>query len=81
MDFVVLSSAPRLYVLDTERGAELSTDHTVGGELDPIEREAFVQTWEYLKANWEHLEDPVCQVFNSHLWKNFSLTPGEDRDM
>lgn len=49
MDFVVLSSAPRLYVLDTlvKRGEELSTDHVVGGELDQMAGEAVVQTGEF----------------------------------
>ncbi len=35
-----------------------------------------------VRVNWEHLAaDPVRGVFTSHLWKNFSLIPGEAGDM
>ncbi|XP_050923558.1 scavenger receptor cysteine-rich type 1 protein M160-like, partial [Lates calcarifer] len=35
-----------------------------------------------VRVNWEHLaEDPVHEIFNSHLWKHFSHIPGEVGDI
>ncbi|KAI3362795.1 hypothetical protein L3Q82_001659 [Scortum barcoo] len=48
IDFVIVSSDLRPYVLDTrvKRGAELSTDQPPGGELDPLAEEEVGQTWQ-----------------------------------
>ncbi|KAI3357120.1 hypothetical protein L3Q82_015585, partial [Scortum barcoo] len=48
IDFVVVSSDLRPYVLDTrvKRGAELSTDHHLVVELDPLAEEEVGQTWQ-----------------------------------
>uniref|UniRef100_A0A8C6Q6A0 Reverse transcriptase domain-containing protein n=1 Tax=Nothobranchius furzeri TaxID=105023 RepID=A0A8C6Q6A0_NOTFU len=77
IDFVVVSSDLRPYVLDTrvKRGAELSTDHHL------------VVSWirwqgkmprrpgrpkHIVRVCWEHLaEEPVKTVFNSHLRQSF----------
>uniref|UniRef100_A0A8C6MIB8 Endonuclease/exonuclease/phosphatase domain-containing protein n=1 Tax=Nothobranchius furzeri TaxID=105023 RepID=A0A8C6MIB8_NOTFU len=81
IDFVVVSSDLRPYVLDTrvKRGAELSTDHHL------------VVSWirwqgnmprrpgrpkRMLRICWEHLaEEPVKTVFNSHLRQSFDRVP------
>lgn len=87
IDFVVVSSDLRPYVLDTrvKRGAELSTDHHLvvswikwPGRLPdrPGKPKRVV------RVNWERLaEAPVRKVFNSHLRRNFSRIPGEAGDM
>uniref|UniRef100_A0A8C6NR40 Endonuclease/exonuclease/phosphatase domain-containing protein n=1 Tax=Nothobranchius furzeri TaxID=105023 RepID=A0A8C6NR40_NOTFU len=77
IDFVVISSDPRPFVLDTrvKRGAELSTDHHL------------VVSWirwqgkmpcrpgrpkRIVRVCWERLaEEPVKTVFNSHLRQSF----------
>ncbi|KAI3360829.1 hypothetical protein L3Q82_013054 [Scortum barcoo] len=48
IDFVLVSSDLRPYVLDTwvKRGAELSTDHHLVDELDPLAEEEVGQTWQ-----------------------------------
>ncbi|KAI3358283.1 hypothetical protein L3Q82_003281 [Scortum barcoo] len=48
IDFVVVSSDLRLYVLDTwvKRGAELSSRSPPGGELDLLAEEEVGQTWQ-----------------------------------
>ena len=66
IDFVVVSSELRLYVLDTQakRGAELSP---AGGEFDPLAGEE-ARPKQVGRVCWECLaEDPVKMVFNSHL--------------
>uniref|UniRef100_A0A8C6LYC9 Endonuclease/exonuclease/phosphatase domain-containing protein n=1 Tax=Nothobranchius furzeri TaxID=105023 RepID=A0A8C6LYC9_NOTFU len=81
IDFVVVSSDLRPYVLDTrvKRGAELSTDHHL------------VVSWIRWQGNmprrpgrpkrivrvcWERLaEEPVKTVFNSHLRQSFDHVP------
>uniref|UniRef100_A0A8C2ZPF1 Reverse transcriptase domain-containing protein n=1 Tax=Cyclopterus lumpus TaxID=8103 RepID=A0A8C2ZPF1_CYCLU len=86
IDFVMVSSDLRPYVLDTrvKRGAELSTDHHLvvswirwwGSRLERPGKPKRV------RVNWERLaEDPVREVFNSHLRKNFSQIPREAGDM
>merc|ERR1712035_64070 len=73
IDFVVVSSDLRPYVLDTrvKRGAELSTDHHLvvswicwrRRKLDRLGRPKRV-----VRVCWEHLAEPsVRGVFNSHL--------------
>jgi len=87
IDFVIVSSDLRPYVLDTlvKRGAELSTDHHLvvswircrGSWLERLGKPKNV-----VRVNWERLvEDPVREVFNSHLWMNFSHIPREVGDM
>ena len=87
IDFVIVSSDLRPYVLDTrvKRGAELSTDHHLvvswirwrGSRLERPGKPKRV-----VRVNWERLaEDPVREVFNSHLRKNFSHIPREAGDM
>uniref|UniRef100_A0A8C6KHB6 Endonuclease/exonuclease/phosphatase domain-containing protein n=1 Tax=Nothobranchius furzeri TaxID=105023 RepID=A0A8C6KHB6_NOTFU len=81
IDFVVISSDLRPYVLDTrvKRGAELSTDHHL------------VVSWirwqgkmprrpgrprRIVRICWERLaEEPVKTVFNSHLRQRFDCVP------
>ncbi|XP_070409512.1 uncharacterized protein [Nothobranchius furzeri] len=81
IDFVVVSSDLRPYVLDTrvKRGTELSTDHHL------------VVSWirwqgkmprrpgrpkRIVKVCWEHLaEEPVKTVFNSHLRQSLDRVP------
>ncbi len=87
IDFEVVSSDLRLYVLDTQvkKGAELSTDHYL------------VVSWirwqgrlpdrpgkprQIVRGELECLaEDLVNRVFNSHPRKNFLLILGEAGDM
>jgi len=87
IDFVIISSDLRPYVLVTrvKRGAELSTDHHLvvswirWRESRP-ERPG--KPKRVVRVNWECLvEDPVWEVFNSHLWMNFSHIPREVGDM
>ncbi|KAI3352928.1 hypothetical protein L3Q82_019491 [Scortum barcoo] len=91
IDFVVVSSDLRPYVLDIDtrvkRGAELSTDQSPpGGELDPLAGEEVGQTWQtqtcIVRVCWERLAEPsVREVFNSHLRKSFSQIPREAGDI
>ncbi|KAL0200215.1 hypothetical protein M9458_003402, partial [Cirrhinus mrigala] len=87
IDFVVVSSDLRPYVLDTrvKRGAELSTDHQLvvswirwrGRKLDRLGRPKRT-----VRVCWESLaEPPVREVFNSHLWQSFNQIPREDGDI
>jgi len=82
IDFVIVSSD-----LDTrvKRGAELSTDHHLvvswirwrGSRLERPGKPKRV-----VLVKWERLvEDPVWEVFNSHLRMNFSHIPREVGDM
>ncbi|KAI3369614.1 hypothetical protein L3Q82_025324 [Scortum barcoo] len=83
IDFVVVSSDLRPYVLDTrvKRGAELSTDHHLvvswlrwqRRKLDRPGRPKRI-----VRVCWERLAEPsVREVFNSHLRKSFSQIPRE----
>ncbi len=83
IDFVVVSSGLRPYVLDTrvKRGAELSTDHHLvvswirwrGRKLDRLGRPKST-----IRVCWERLaESPVRENFNSHLWRSFDRIPRE----
>ncbi|KAI3359986.1 hypothetical protein L3Q82_014318 [Scortum barcoo] len=85
IDFVVVSSDLRPYVLDTrvKRGAELSTDHHLvvswlrwqRRKLDRPGRPKHI-----VRVCWERLAEPsVREVFNSHLRKSFSQIPREAR--
>ncbi|KAL0152538.1 hypothetical protein M9458_052261 [Cirrhinus mrigala] len=87
IDFVVVSSDLRPYVLDTrvKRGAELSTDHHLvvswirwrGRKLDRLGRPKCT-----VRVCWESLaEPPVREVFNSHLRQSFNQIPREDGDI
>ena len=73
IDFVVILSDQRPYVLDSQakRGAELSTDHHLVGSWirwqgrEP-DRPGILK--QLVRVCWEPLaEDPVKMVFNSHL--------------
>ena len=87
IDFVVVSSDLRPYVLDTrvKRGAELSTDHHLvvswirwRGKLPrrPGRPKRVV------RVCWERLaEEPVRMIFNSHLRKSFACVPGVEEDI
>uniref|UniRef100_A0A671TUB9 Endonuclease/exonuclease/phosphatase domain-containing protein n=1 Tax=Sparus aurata TaxID=8175 RepID=A0A671TUB9_SPAAU len=77
IDFVVVSSDLRPYVLDTrvKRGAELSTDHHLvvswicwqDRKLDRLGRPKHI-----VRVCWERLaESSVGEVFNSHLRESF----------
>ena len=87
IDFVVVSSDLRLYVLDTrvKRGAELSTDHHLvvsrirwqGRKLDRPGRPKRI-----VRVCWERLAEPsVKEVFNSHLRESLDLIPREAGDI
>ncbi|KAI3365015.1 hypothetical protein L3Q82_000951 [Scortum barcoo] len=88
IDFVVVSSDLRPYVLDTrvKRGAELSTcnHHLVVSwirwqrrKLDRPGRPKRI-----VRVCWERLAEPsVREVFNSHLRKSFSQIPREAGDI
>ncbi|KAI3363290.1 hypothetical protein L3Q82_011913 [Scortum barcoo] len=87
IDFVVVSSDLRPYVLDTrvKRGAELSTDHHLvvswirwqRRKLDRPGRPKCI-----VRVCWERLAEPsVREVFNSHLRKSFSQIPREAGDI
>ena len=77
IDFVVMSSDLRPYVLDTlvKRGDELSTDHHLevsrirwqGRKLDRPGRPKRI-----VRVCWERLAEPsVREVFNSHLRESY----------
>ncbi|XP_076588427.1 uncharacterized protein LOC143321733 [Chaetodon auriga] len=87
IDFVVVSSDLRRYVLDkwVKRGAELSTDHhLVVSWIRWQERK-----WDRLgrpkctvRVCWERLAEPaVREVFNSHLQESFDQIPREVGDI
>ncbi|GAA6095909.1 receptor-type tyrosine-protein phosphatase F-like, partial [Tachysurus ichikawai] len=87
IDFVVVSSDLRPYVLDTrvKRGAELSTDHHLvvswiqwrGRKLDRLGRPKRT-----VRVCWERLaESPVREIFNSSLWQSFNQIPREVGDI
>uniref|UniRef100_A0AAY5K1H3 Endonuclease/exonuclease/phosphatase domain-containing protein n=1 Tax=Esox lucius TaxID=8010 RepID=A0AAY5K1H3_ESOLU len=87
IDFVVVSSDLRPYVLDTrvKRGAELSTDHHLvvswirwrGRKLDRLGRPKLT-----VRVCWERLaESPVREIFNSHLRQSFDWIPKEAGDI
>ncbi len=86
INFVVISSDLRPYVLDTrvKRGAELSTDHHLvvswirwrGRKLDRLGRPKRT-----VRVCWERLaESPVREIFNSHLRRSFDRIPREVGD-
>ena len=86
IDFVVVSSDLRPYVLDTrvKRGAELSTNHHLvvssirlrGRKLDRLGRPKRI-----VRVCWECLaESPVRKVFNFHLQESFDQIPREAGD-
>ena len=81
IDFIIVSSDLRPYVLDTrvKRGAELSTDHHLvvswirwqGRKPDRRGRPK-----RGVRVCWERLaEDPAKMVFNSHLRRSFDHIP------
>ncbi|KAI3373289.1 hypothetical protein L3Q82_006586 [Scortum barcoo] len=75
IDFVVVSSDLRPYVLDTR-----------GGELDPLAEEELTdrpgRPKRIVRVCWERLAEPsVREVFNSHLRKSFSQIPREAGDI
>ncbi len=83
IDFVVVSSDVRPYVLDiwVRRGAELSTDHHLvvswirwwGRKLDRLGRPKRT-----VRVCWERLaESPIREIFNSHLRRSFDRIPRE----
>ncbi|KAI3356861.1 hypothetical protein L3Q82_003510 [Scortum barcoo] len=87
IDFVVVSSDLRPYVLDTrvKRGLSLSTDHHLvvswlrwqRRKLDRPGRPKRI-----VRVCWERLAEPsVREVFNSHLRKSFSQIPREAGDI
>ncbi|KAI3363510.1 hypothetical protein L3Q82_012113 [Scortum barcoo] len=89
IDFVVVSSDLRPYVLDTrvKRGAELSTDHHlvvswIRWQRRKLDRPGQTQT-HIVRVCWERLaiEPSVREVFNSHLRKSFSQIPREAGDI
>ncbi|KAI3368073.1 hypothetical protein L3Q82_026892, partial [Scortum barcoo] len=87
IDFVVVSSDLRPYVLDTrvKRGAELSTDHHLVVSWIRWQRRKLDRPGRpkhFVSVCWEHLAEPcVREVFNSHLRKNFSQIPREAGDI
>jgi len=86
IDFVIVSADLRPHVLDTwvKRGAGLSTDHHLVASWIRWQRRLPDRPGKpklVVRVNWECLvEAPVCEVFNSHLRKNFSCIPGEVGD-
>jgi exonuclease III len=87
IDFVVVSSDLRPYVLDTrvKRGAELSTDHYLVVSWlrwrgrKPVRPGRPKRT---VRVCWERLaESPVRRSFNSHLRENFKHVPREAGDI
>ncbi|KAM4556221.1 craniofacial development protein 2-like [Fundulus diaphanus] len=87
IDFVVVSSDLRPYVLDTrvKRGAELSTDHYLVVSWlrwrgrKPVRPGRPKCT---VRVCWERLaESPVRRSFNSHLRENFEHVPREAGDI
>ncbi|KAM8748485.1 uncharacterized protein AB9X84_013627 [Acanthopagrus schlegelii] len=87
IDFVVVSSDLRPYVLDNpvKRGAELSTDHHLvvsriqrqGRKLDRPGRPKRI-----VRVCWERLAEPsIREVCNSHLRESLDLIPREAGDI
>ncbi len=87
IDFVVVSSDLRPYVLDTRvrRGAGLSTDHHLvvswircwWRKLDRLGRPKRT-----VRVCWERLaESPVREIFNLHLRRSFDRIPREFGDI
>uniref|UniRef100_A0A671USJ3 Endonuclease/exonuclease/phosphatase domain-containing protein n=1 Tax=Sparus aurata TaxID=8175 RepID=A0A671USJ3_SPAAU len=87
IDFVVVSSDLRPYVLDTrvKRGAELSTDHHLvvswirwrGRKPDRPGRPKRIA-----RVCWERLAEPSArEIFNSHLRESFDQIPREAGDI
>uniref|UniRef100_A0A671UIZ1 Endonuclease/exonuclease/phosphatase domain-containing protein n=1 Tax=Sparus aurata TaxID=8175 RepID=A0A671UIZ1_SPAAU len=87
IDFVVMSSDLRPYVLDTrvKRGAELSTDHHLvvswirwrGRKPDRPGRPKRI-----VRVCWERLAEPSArEIFNSHLRESFDQIPREAGDI
>uniref|UniRef100_A0A671VTV6 Reverse transcriptase domain-containing protein n=1 Tax=Sparus aurata TaxID=8175 RepID=A0A671VTV6_SPAAU len=87
IDFVVVSSDLRPYVLDTrvKRGAELSTDHHLvvswirwrGRKLDRPGRPKRI-----VRVCWERLAEPSArEIFNSHLRESFDQILREAGDI
>ncbi|XDV25050.1 hypothetical protein PO909_029047 [Leuciscus waleckii] len=87
IDFVVVSSNLRPYVLDTrvKRGTELSTDHHLvvslirwrGRKQDRLGRPKRT-----VRVCWERLaESPVREIYNSHLRRSFDRIPRESGDI
>ncbi|KAI3372126.1 hypothetical protein L3Q82_006977 [Scortum barcoo] len=87
IDFVVISSDLRPYVLDTrvKRGAELSTDHHLVVSWIRWQRRKLDRPGRpkrIVRVCWERLAEPsVREVFNSHLRKSFSQIPREAGDI
>ncbi|KAI3353340.1 hypothetical protein L3Q82_019871, partial [Scortum barcoo] len=88
IDFVVVSSDLRPYVLDTrvKRGAELSTDHHLVVSWIRWQRRKLDRPGRpkrIVRVCWErNLAEPsVREVFNSHLRKSFSQIPREAGDI
>ncbi|KAI3370935.1 hypothetical protein L3Q82_023490 [Scortum barcoo] len=87
IDFVVVSSDLRPYVLDTrvKRGAELSTDHHLVVSWIRWQRRKLDRPGRpkrIVRVCWERLAEPsVREVFNSHLRKSFSQIPTEAGDI
>ncbi|KAI3375514.1 hypothetical protein L3Q82_003835 [Scortum barcoo] len=86
IDFVVVSSDLRPYVLDTrvKRGAELVNRSPPGGELDPLAEEEVGQTWQtqtYCEGLLGTSGRALCQGGLPHLRKSFSQIPREAGDI
>ncbi|KAI3358313.1 hypothetical protein L3Q82_014754, partial [Scortum barcoo] len=87
IDFVVVSSDLRPYILDTrvKRGAELSTDHHLVVSWIRWQRRKLDRPGRpkrIVRVCWECLAEPsVREVFNSHLRKSFSQIPREAGDI
>ncbi|KAI3358762.1 hypothetical protein L3Q82_014724 [Scortum barcoo] len=82
---VLLGDSTLTHFSRAKRGAELSTDHHLVVELDPLAEEEVGQTWHpkrVVRVCWERLAEPSDrEVFNSHLRKNFSQIPREAGDI
>ena len=84
IDFVVVSSGLRPYVLDTrvKRGAELSTDHHLVVSWIRWQGRKLDRPKCIMRVCWEHLAEPsVRKVFNSHLRESFDQIPREAGDI
>ena len=87
IDFVVVSSDLRPYVLDTrvKGGADLSTDyHLVVSRIRWQERklDRAGRPRHIVRVCWERLVEPsVRDVFNSHLQESFGQIPREVGDV
>ncbi|KAK9542006.1 hypothetical protein VZT92_002010 [Zoarces viviparus] len=76
IDFVIVSFDLRPYVLDTRVNLVVSWIRWRGNRLERPGKPKRV-----VRVNWECLaEDPVWEVFNSHLRENFSHIPREVGD-